>query len=245
MVLQSTETPVVPSLPSIEEPVQSHKSEQDLTEIDTAFSELVLGLAADHSATVVDTRLENKSNIASSVAMETAEHRKPESSLNHFLPPLLALVALKDSFLDFIKALKEKKMDNHHDCFQTKPNMDRICSDGPCQPETWPNCWNISDDSGLSHCLGDSCYDDDRLGWTGSLLDFGKPCHNCGASIKGGKPVSELCHERRDMQNVRCCCDFLDDYSTDTGIDWQHPVFSELSALGFMTGPGYPIFVTT
>ena len=246
MVLPSPTTPVVvPALPSLEESVQLVELEQNFAELETTFSESVLTGASKNAATLVNRQSENETNSYSSVTIEQPEQRKPENSLNNLLPPLLALIALKDSFVDFINALRERKMERHCGRFDSEQNFDTICSEGPCQQETWPNCWNTSDNLDLSHgSAGSWCYDDERLNGRGLFRNLGKPCQNCGANMKRS-PVSEFGHENQACQSIRCCCSVHDPYSLRDGIDWHHPAFSELFARGFMTGPSYPVFVTT
>lgn len=255
LVVPPTETPIsVPALPNLEESETVPEYSSVISEIEASSIESVLTMADTNAAGLVDRITDNESN-NSSVGTEYSEYGRSKSTLNNLLPPLLALVSLKDSFISFVNALRDSGTKNfdalrdsgtkNFDSRSFDQNFDHICSTGPCQQETWPHCWNTSDDYDESLDLtGSWCYDSDYSVKTSSGRDFGKPCQNCGARIKKGCSASELPRKCAiQTGTVHCCCSVKGHESLMDRVDW--PAFSELSALGFMTGHAYPIFVTT
>lgn len=245
LVLLPAETPaVVPPITDIEESPLKH----DWTEIDLSLTESLLNIGAGKSVESDQVSLKS-GNGSIAASTEHVEQIRPRNSLNSLLPPLLALVSLKDSFVDFVNALRDRNANRHAINKNVEPNMDEICSDGPCQQETWPSCWNASDDLDMSHdCIRSRCFDsyfgNDRDMESQQCHQLGKGCQNCGARMKDLCPFEQR-HGKSASQNVRCCCSVKGHYSMTDRIDWFHPVFSELSALGFMTGPSNPFVVTT
>lgn len=243
LVLRPPSTPaVVPPITDIEESPLTH----DMREIDSFFTDILSNIGAGNSGVSVDVVLQpgNKS------IQQSTEHAVPNqlrNYLNSLLPPLLALVSLKDSFIDFVNAVRDRNTNNLDRPKNVKSDLDEICSDGPCQQETWPGCWNTSDSSDLSHDYFGS-HSFDSYFWNDMESDQtdqpGKGCQNCGDMIKKLCPFKGHCRELA-AQNVRCCCSVKGHYSQTDRIDWFHPVFSELSSLGFMTNPGNPFVVTT
>lgn len=237
LVVPPTETPIsVPALPDLEDHQAVPEYSSIISEIEASSIESVLTIADTNTAGLVD-RITDNENINKSFGTEYSQHGRSKSTLNNLLPPLLALVSLKDSFISFVNALRDSGTKNF-DSRSSDQNFDHICSTGPCQHETWPHCWNTSDDYDKSLDLtGSWCR-------TSSGRDFGKPCQNCGARIKKGCSASELPRKCAIQSGtVQCCCSVKGHESLMDRVDW--PAFSELSALGFMTGHVYPVFVTT
>ena len=243
LVLRPADIPaVVPPITDIEESPLTH----DTRDIDSSLTDILSNIGAGNSVESVGEALQpgNKSN------QQSTEHAEPTQSrtcLNNLLPPLLALVSLKDSFIDFVNAVRDRNANNFHKNKNVKSDLDEICSDGPCQQETWPGCWNTSDNSDMSldyfgNQLFNSYFRNDmESDHTGQSR---KGCHNCGARMRKLHPFTG-CRRELASRNVRCCCSVKGQYSQSDRIDWFHPVFSELSSLGFMTNPGNPFVVTT
>lgn len=249
MVLPPAETPIsVPALRDMDERLTAPEFSPAIAEIDASSMESVLTIGARNSAASVEGSIDNDSISNRSVLTEQTEQGKPKNTLNNLLPPLLALVSLKDSFLNFVYALRDRSTMKHFDSKSSEPNFDQICSDGPCQQETWPHCWNTSDYFDVSHDLtGNSDLADERDFGSQFCRDFGKPCRNCHAKMKRTCLTSERLNKKCATQSgtVHCCCRVNDHNSLSETVDWFHPVFSELSALGFMTGSVYPVVLTT
>ena len=63
--------------------------------------------------------------------------------LSGFLSHFLVLLTLKDTIMKFGHTLLEQETGIKEDIGADMEN-DRVCSDGPCLMDSWPNCWNLS-----------------------------------------------------------------------------------------------------
>ena len=260
LVLSSARAPAVTVHPITEQSPLSHDKfppitdmeqpslPQDMNNMDSSITDILANIDAGNTVESVD-RVTQPGNKSTQTSTEPVEQTQPRHYLNNFLPPLLALVSLKDSFIDFVNAVRDKNGNNLQRNENLRSDLDEICSDGPCQQETWPGCWNTSDNLDMSHdyfrsqCFS-SYFRNNMPMESDQTIRPGKGCQNCGARMKKLHPF-ERCPRGFASRKILCCCSVRGQHSVTDRIDWFHPVFSDLFSLGFMTHPGNPLVVTT
>lgn len=251
LVLSSVKFPVsMPALPDIEANLPTSESSSPFMETDTISMKSSLTIGAMNSEAAVDGHEVNDSK--KTRVTEAVEQDRPRTALNSLLPPLLALVSLKDSFLNYVYALKDRGSIKYTEGRHSEPNLDEICSAGPCREETWPHCWNTTEHTDLSHDFtGIGC---NELDWPEEkdyrfqpCMELRKVCQNCYVNMKRACPVANQFHENCATQKgtVHCCCNAKAYKPLPAVVDWFNPTLSELSAIGFMLDPVSPVFVTT
>jgi hypothetical protein len=183
--------------------------------------------------------------------IDSRSQAKENGLLNGFLQPFLALVTLKDTFLNFAYGAKltyEPSNDsdqNDPETTDTTFNPEEtkeFCSSGPCLVDSWSNCWNVSiamDWLTTGTWTERTCEDEKRC------------CKQCSRNqklnIKEG-PQNQLYHKLdtamlNGAEIIHCCC-----RPENTGDSWLkgslHSRIMDIN-LRFATQPVYPIFVTT
>jgi len=137
---------------------------EELTRLDAAnSSEVEFAFSKDLSALVPQSSIENtlngkdednhKHDQSHSVEKKGAVgsntdalSREQGTFFNGFLPPFLALVALKDTLVKFAYAVADKPETASDGNLGDVDSITETCSDGPCLMDSWPHCWNVSSD---------------------------------------------------------------------------------------------------
>ena len=206
-----------------------------------------------NTASIGDEDLSRESDVNNDLDTKTDSRSqgKENGLLNGFLHPFLALVTLKDTFLNFAYGAKLSYEPNNYsdqsdlestDTALTQENTKEFCSTGPCLVDSWPNCWNVSVEiDWLTRGM-----------WTEQNCNDDQPCcTHCSSNknMKLNQGFQDGLYHRLDAASLKgaemihCCCQ-----PENAGNSWLtgslHSRIMDIN-LRFATQPLYPIFVTT
>lgn len=160
------------------------------------------------------------------------ENSKEQTFVSNVLSQLLAVVTLKDSYLGFLRAVRDRYMFSAGQtfCKRRGKKEEILCADGPCLQNARKSCENVTNCVTLStgHCT--RCLNKRQSGNDGTPTE-------CIRQYPSDSYPTESAFTS-DVFGVRCCCS-TGSYGSqqdllDPGSLFQ--TFSDIS-LGFMTGP--------
>lgn len=171
-------------------------------------------------------------------AASTVSSRNPQkpaelSTFSTVLPPLLAVMTLKNTLLNFVSAVSDPGVDNPGTVSQLSPFS---CQPGVCDSHMKANCWNLSSPHSIIISTSPkSCCRHDQQNFDANPNSHEK-FHQ-----------SPMCHKSKlnkppESTEFRCCC------KQETGLlealIVQRDIFPDIS-LGFQTRTLTPLVANT
>lgn len=163
--------------------------------------------------------------------------------LSSFIPPLLALVTLKDAVLAYAFGANSPRTDIEQTADDQSAESvvedSEFCSVGPCLVDSWPNCWNVSSEFDWT----------DYQAYTSRCCKDSEPCcnkcHNSRNPTVGHGLLSETSHNPSDVADLtKCCCRIPRSESASWLKGTLTSAIIDLN-LRFSTQASYPVLVTT
>ena len=219
------------------------------------FGDLKLPMLKDNQSTEqTETSLVNDLHTHRTNDLEGKGHSRSHpkdtnNRLNSFLPPLLALLTLKDALLDYCFGAKindfhgndlEQNDDNDLDStVDLSPQTTEYCSSGPCQMDSWPNCWNVTSDFDWTEYKDSS---------SKCCRDAEPCCSNCvlngNPSLSNGEWNGQIDNGLWSNDVIKCCCKRSHSESASWLKGSLNAAIIDLN-LRFSTHSLYPVYVTT
>lgn len=182
--------------------------------------------------------------------------QKDANLLNSFLPPILALMTLKDAVLDYYFGAESTTTDADLDDLEQTTDLDsrstslsqnsEFCSAGPCLMDSWPNCWNVSSEFDWSEYLAYSsqcCRDEQPCCYKCVLNSNLYHNHDNNLHINHGH-VDNLDNGLDKASVIKCCCKRPYSESASWFKGSLNSAIIDLN-LRFSTQSLYPVYVTT
>ncbi|KAJ8321064.1 hypothetical protein KUTeg_002651 [Tegillarca granosa] len=219
-----------PSLPRLVDTPVSLSSQQ---EFNTIYHREDLPTINECNNTGTEQELPGRLDRSSTGEVPDANSNE-QTIVSNVLSQLLAVVTLKDSYLEFLRAVRDRYMFSAGETFSKRRGKKEeiLCAEGPCLQNARKSCKNVTNCVTLSssHCR--ECLNKRQSGNDGTGTSTG-----CFRKYPSGPHLTESAFSGIGF-GVRCCCS-TGNYDSQQDLLNQGSLllaFSDIS-LGFMTGP--------